>query len=112
LKQWPEGGPKLVWQKKDVGEGWGAPAVAGETVYLVGNRGIEEESVTAYKTIDGAQVWSVKIGVVGKPNQQPKYPGARSTPTIDRGVAYVFGSDGDLAALDAKSGSIKWQKNV
>src|ERR1044071_1201683 len=61
LKRWPEGGPKLVWQKKDVGEGWGAPAVAGETVYLLGNRGIEEESVTAYKTSDGSQLWSTKI---------------------------------------------------
>lgn len=111
-KEWTEGGPKLVWQKKDVAEGWGAPSVAGDFVLLLGNRGTEEESVTAYKVNDGAQVWSTKIGAVGKPNQQPKYPGARSTPTIDHGVAYAFGSDGDLAALDLKDGKVKWKKNV
>src|ERR1041385_8010902 len=111
-KQWPEGGPKLVWQNKEVAEGWGAPAIAGDTVYLLGSRGVEEESVTAYKTADGAKIWSTKIGAVGKPNQQPKYPGARSTPTIDHGVAYVFGSDGDLVALDAKKGEVKWKKNL
>src|SRR3954471_18347174 len=39
LKQWPEGGPKLVWQNKEAGEGWGAPAVVGDTVYMIGNHG-------------------------------------------------------------------------
>src|SRR5688500_13569234 len=69
LKEWAEGGPKLVWQMKEAPEGWGGPAVVGDVVYLIGNRGMEEESLTAYKVSDGAQVWSTKIGVVGKPNQ-------------------------------------------
>lgn len=112
LKQWPEGGPKLVWQNKDVPAGWGAASVANDVVYLVGNRGMEEESVTAYKAGDGSQLWSTKIGAVGKPNQQPKYPGARSTATIDAGVAYALGSDGDLVALDAARGSVRWKKNL
>ena len=112
LKSWPEGGPKLVWQNKEAPEGWGGPAVVGDVVYLIGNRGMEEESLTAYKVSDGSQVWSTKIGVVGKPDQQPKYPGARSTPTIEKGVAYVLGSDGDLAAIDAAKGAVKWKKNV
>jgi outer membrane protein assembly factor BamB len=111
-REWPADGPKLVWQNKEVAEGWGAPAVVGEMIYLLGNHGIDEESVTAYKTSDGSKVWSTKIGGVGKPNQQPKYPGARSTPTIDHAVAYAFGSDGDLVALDSKSGEMKWKKNV
>jgi outer membrane protein assembly factor BamB len=112
LKKWPEGGPKLVWQSKDVAEGWGAPAVSGDAIYLLGSHGVEEESVSAYKTSDGSRIWSTKIGGVGKPNQQPKYPGARSTPTIDYGVAYALGSDGDLAAVDAAKGEIKWHKNL
>jgi outer membrane protein assembly factor BamB len=111
-KEWPEGGPKLVWQKKDVSEGWGSVAVVGDTIYLLGSHGAEEESISAYKTSDGSQVWTAKIGAVGKPNQQPKYPGARSTPTINHGVAYVLGSDGDLVALDATKGTEKWRKNL
>lgn len=111
-KEWPEGGPKLVWQNKEVAEGWGAPAVAGERVYLLGSKGVEEEAVLAYNVSDGSKVWSTKIGGVGKPNQQPKYPGTRSTPTIDHGAAFVFGSDGDLVAVDAATGAVKWHKNV
>src|SRR4051794_2833597 len=111
-KEWPADGPKLVWQNKEVAEGWGAPSVAGDVVYLLGNRGKEEESVTAYKTSDGSKIWSAKVGAVGKPNQQPSYPGARSTPTIDHGVAYALGSDGDLAAIDVAKGEIKWHKNL
>src|SRR5688500_1843215 len=29
-KQWPADGPKLLWQVKDIGQGYGAPAVVGE----------------------------------------------------------------------------------
>jgi hypothetical protein len=29
LKQWPVEGPKLLWQLKDIGEGYETPAVAG-----------------------------------------------------------------------------------
>lgn len=112
LKEWPAEGPKLVWQNKDVAAGWGAASIVKDIVYLVGNRGVEEESVTAYKAGDGSKLWSTKIGPVGKPNQQPKYPGARSTATIDGGVAYVLGSDGDLVALDAAKGDVKWKKNL
>jgi outer membrane protein assembly factor BamB len=112
LKQWPEGGPKLVWQIKEVAEGWGAPAVVGETVYLFGSHAKEEESLAAYKTSDGSQIWSTKVGPVGKPNMQPNYPGARSTPTLDHGTAYVLSSDGELAAVDAAKGAIKWHKNL
>ena len=42
-----------------------------------------------------------KIGKVGKPDQRPPYPGARSTPTVDGNRLYVLGSDGDLACLEA-----------
>jgi outer membrane protein assembly factor BamB len=110
-KQWPESGPKLVWQNKEVAEGWGSPSIVGDTIYLLGNRAKEEESVAAYKTSDGSRVWSTKIGAVGKLNMQPSYPGARSTPTVDHGMIFVLGSDGDVAALDSK-GAIKWHKNV
>jgi outer membrane protein assembly factor BamB len=112
LKQWPEGGPKLVWQINYVAEGWGAPSIVGETVYLFGSHGKEEETLSAYKSSDGSQIWSTKIGPVGRPNQQPNYPGARSTPTVDHGMAYVLSSDGELAAIDAAKGAIKWRKNL
>ena len=30
LKEWPSAGPKLLWQSKELGQGYGSPAIVGE----------------------------------------------------------------------------------
>lgn len=112
LKQWPKEGPKLLWQAKEVGGGYSTPSVVGEKLYVLGNEGLENESVRALSTKDGKEIWKTRIGNVGEPNQKPSYPGARSTATVDGDWLYVLGSDGDLACVNAESGKIRWQKNV
>ena len=37
LKQWPAGGPKLVWKATDIGKGYSSVAVAKGTVYITGD---------------------------------------------------------------------------
>lgn len=111
LNSWPQGGPKLLWQTNDLGNGFSTPSAAGGTVYLISNKNMDAEEVIALSLADGSQLWATKIGPVGK-NQGPQYPGTRSTPTIDGDTLYVLGSDGDLACLDAKLGSVKWRKNL
>ena len=61
---------------------------------------------------DGKPIWTTRVGNVGNPNQNPPYPKARSTPTVDGNFIYALGSDGDLACLEAKSGKIRWQKSL
>ncbi len=112
LKEWPAGGPKLVWQIKEAGFGYGSPAVAGSRIYLISNQGADNETVQALDAKDGKQLWSLKLGKVGNPNQMPNYPGARSTPTVDKGVVYALGSDGDLVAAEAASGKELWRKSL
>jgi outer membrane protein assembly factor BamB len=111
LKEWPSDGPKLLWQVKDVGEGYSTPAVVGDRLYVLGSKGMEDESVYALDVSGGKTLWTTRLGNVG-PNTNAHYPGARSTPTIDGDRLYAFGSDGDLACLETKSGKIVWQKNV
>ena len=112
LKEWPKEGPKLVWQVKDLGSGYSTPAVVGDRLYLLSNQGLDNEFVQALESKAGKQVWSQRIGKVGNPDQQPSYPAARSTPTVDGEGLYAFSSDGDLACLDRASGKVSWQKNV
>ena len=112
LKQWPAGGPKLLWQVNDIGDGYSTPSVVGTRIYLMSNIGMENEFVQALSTQDGKPVWTTRVGNVGNPNQNPPYPKARSTPTVDGNFIYALGSDGDLACLDAKTGKIRWQKNI
>lgn len=111
LKKWPEGGPKLVWQQKEIGEGYSTPAVVGDRLYVLSNKGMDDEFVQALSVKDGKQVWSTKLGKVG-PNQGPQYPGARSTPTVDDERHYALGSDGDLVCLETNSGKERWRKNL
>lgn len=112
LNKWPSDGPKLLWQRTDIDEGYSTPAVVGERIYLLSNVGLDNEFVQALDTAEGKQLWSTTIGKVGNPEQRPPYPGARSTPTIDGDRIYALGSDGDLACLELETGKIVWQRNV
>ena len=112
LKQWPSSGPKLVWQVDDLGDGYSTPVVVGTRIYFLSNTGMDNEFVQARSTADGKVIWTTRLGNVGNPNQNPPYPKARSTPTIDGNYLYAFGSDGDIACLELKTGKIRWTKNV
>lgn len=109
--QWPKGGPKLLWQQHDIGSGYSTPAVVGKSLYLISNRGLENEFVAALAVADGSTLWTQRLGNVG-PNDGPQYPGARSTPTVDGELLYALGSDGNLACLKAATGEVRWQKNL
>lgn len=112
LKQWPAGGPKLLWQVNDIGDGYSTPVVVGDRIYLMSNHGMENEFVAAHSTQDGKVIWTTRVGNVGNPNQNPPYPKARSTPTVDGNFIYALGSDGDIACLDLKTGKLRWSKNI
>jgi outer membrane protein assembly factor BamB len=112
LKEWPKEGPKLLWKIAIAGSGYSTPAVVGERLYLLGNDGLEDESVRALSSKDGKQVWLTRLGKVGNPLQKPSFPAARSTPTVDGEFLYALGSDGDLACLEISTGKARWQKSL
>jgi outer membrane protein assembly factor BamB len=109
LSEWPKDGPKLLWQITGIGEGYGAPAIAGGRAYVITNQGVEEETLRALSVEDGKTIWSLRLGKVGNPDQAPAYPAARSTPTVDGGLVYAFSSDGDLACVEADTGKVRWK---
>lgn len=111
LKEWPKAGPQLVWQAKNLGDGYSTPAVVGDHLYLLSSKGMSDESVISVGTKDGKPAWSTRLGKVG-PNQGPQYPGARSTPTINGDALFALGSNGDLACVEIAGGSIRWLKSL
>src|SRR5262249_32126242 len=111
-KDWPKEGPALVWRASEIGRGYSTPAIAGDRIYLMGSQGTDNEFVEALSTKDGKKIWSTTLGAVGNPKQNPNFPTARSTPTVDGAMLYALGSDGDLACLDASTGKIKWKKSL
>src|SRR6266496_2016106 len=112
LKEWPKAGPTLRWKVADVGSGYSTPAVVGDRLYLLANEGLDNEFVRALAVKDGKRVWSTRLGRVGHPTQNPNFPAARSTPTVEGEFLYALGSDGDLACLEIGTGKVRWQKNL
>ena len=112
LKQWPKDGPKLLWQSKDIGDGYSTVAVAGDRIYALSNRGLDNEYVQALSVQDGKVLWMTTLGKVGNPDQRPSYPCARSTPAVEGNTVYALSSDGDLASLDAATGKVNWKKSL
>lgn len=111
-KEWPEGGPKVLWQAKDLGEGYSTPSVVGNRLYVISNRGMDAEFVQARDVENGQAVWSTTIGKVGANDPKAPYPASRSTPTVDGEFLYALGSDGDLVCLKRADGAKVWHKNL
>lgn len=108
LKQWPAEGPPLVWKASGAGGGYSSFSVANGKLYTMGLRG-DREFVIAFDVATGKEAWSTAHGGAFR---NDRGDGPRGTPTVDGGRVYALGGDGDLSALDARTGKIIWSKNV
>src|SRR5262245_3077474 len=64
LKEWPQGGPQVVWSTQGIGGGYGSMAVVGDRVYVQGMRN-GSSIVSALNRADGKNVWSNTLGRSG-----------------------------------------------
>jgi outer membrane protein assembly factor BamB len=108
LKQWPEGGPPLAWKAAGAGMGYSSFAVSKGRLYTLGLRG-DREFVIAFDAETGKEVWATPHGSAFR---NDRGDGPRGTPTVDGDRVYSLGGNGDLSAIDAKTGKIVWQMNV
>jgi outer membrane protein assembly factor BamB len=112
LSSWPSEGPRLAWRVADLGAGYSTPAVAGDRLFVLVNPGVDDERLQARSVADGKLVWEVRLGAVGNPDQQPSYPGSRSTPTVTADSVYALGSNGDLVVVDRRNGRERWRRQL
>ena len=108
LKQWPAGGPRLLWSIRTTGEGYGTVSVAGGRAYVMG-AAQAGESVHAIDLASGDPAWSTRIS---RAYQASRGNGPRGTPTIDGDRIYALGLAGDLVCLDRATGRLIWRKNI
>ena len=67
VKEWPKEGPKLLWQVTDLGDGYSTPAIVGGRLYVLSNKGNDNEFVQARDVKDGKEIWSTRLGKSREP---------------------------------------------
>ena len=108
LREWPQAGPRRLWQARGAGTGYSSLSASHGRVYTMGARdGIEY--VMAFDAATGQKLWETPNGNRFR-NEQGDGP--RGTPTVDGNRVYAFGGSGELSALDADTGSKAWSVNV
>ena len=108
LKQWPADGPPLLWKASGAGRGYSSFSVANGRLYTMGLRG-DREYVIAFDIANGKEAWATPHGSAFR---NDRGDGPRGTPTVDGDRIYALGGNGDLSAIEAKTGKIIWSKNV
>ncbi len=115
LQQWPEDGPRLVWECEGTGRGYTSLAIQDQRIYLLGD-GIasvddEDEYLLCHDRQDGKRLGATRLGPPWK-SGSPTWQSSRSTPTADGALVYAMTADGELVCCETATGAIVWRKNL
>ena len=102
LKEWPKGGPELLWKFSECGRGYAGISEADGMLFTSGDFG-QEEFVLALDA-NGELLWRTRNGK----SWRGSTPGSRATPTWSAGAVYHMSPTGRLAAMEAGTGKEMW----
>jgi outer membrane protein assembly factor BamB len=109
LKQWPQGGPKLVWEMQK-GTGYSSPAIYGDRLVYMHRVG-DRERVDCLNAETGDKFWEFSY-----PTQfEDRYGynnGPRASPVIDGERVYTYGAEGKLHCLNIRTGEVIWKRDL
>jgi outer membrane protein assembly factor BamB len=107
IKSWPADGPQLLWSSEQIGDGYGAPTISEDQVFVNGE--IDSISQVFAFDLNGKLMWKAPNGkeYAGK-GFSSKFPGSRSAPTIVSDLAYACSGNGRIVCLEKQTGKEKW----
>jgi outer membrane protein assembly factor BamB len=106
LKQWPEGGPDLLWSFEGLGEGHGNVGIGKDQLFICGMP--DSMGVIYSFTMQGKLLWKKEYGLEWYKN----YTGSRSTPTVVGDLVYFESGQGVVFCYNGKSGDLVWSVNL
>ena len=111
LDQWPEEGPELLWVFEGLGQGFAAPAVTSDGLFINGEH--EGNSFLFALDLEGKLLWKSPNGkeFLGE-GFSSTYPGARSTPTAYGKLVYATSGEGQIGCFEASTGKERWSLNI
>lgn len=97
-----------LW-RQPLGGGHASFVAANGHAFTIEQRGAQEVAV-AYDVLTGRELWTnawdaAFISSMGG-------PGPRATPAVHDGTLFVLGAAGELRALDASTGKLRWRTNI
>jgi outer membrane protein assembly factor BamB len=107
LNEWPEGGPKIVWRVPG-GVGMSGVSVSEDmAATLVQREG--RQWLLAVSATTGRELWKTDLTEEYKNSMGD---GPRGTPAITSSQVFAFTGDGQIFAVDRKSGKVQWSHHV
>lgn len=95
----------LVFRAKLGGNSLSSPAVAGDTVFLPA----DDNRLYAVNARDGVLRWAVPLGAPTMLKLTDAWDVFQSSPLVADGRVYVGSADGQVVALDAATGAVRWR---
>ncbi len=115
LREWPAGGPPLVWKAEGTGRGYSSLAITGGRIYTLGDEIAAVEDKDEYLMCldqkDGKLIWKTKTGPAWNSGQS-NWQSSRSTPTVDGDRVYALTAAGALVCCDTTTGKERWRKHL
>jgi hypothetical protein len=105
-REWPAGGPRLLWKSAGLGQGYACPIVHSNRVYIAGDAG--ERLALFALDLGGRVIWRSQNGASWK----GAYPGARACLAYRNGRLFHMNAHGRVVSLDAATGTEQWAVNV
>ena len=106
LKQWPTGGPEILWTYEQLGQGHSSAIVDQDKVYTTG---LSSEKGYLFKfDLKGKLIYKKEYG----PEYTASYFGSRGTPTIMGDKIYLMSGYGKLYCLNNMTGDVLWSKDL
>ena len=97
-----------LW-RQPIGGGYASFVVADGRAFTIEQRG-NTEVAAAYDVLTGRELWTNAWSATFIENMGG--PGPRATPTFHEGTLFALGATGELRALDASNGKVRWRTNI
>lgn len=112
LKQWPAGGPPLLYQQSGLGDGYSTPVVQNGIIYGMswrGTKGSQQDGIWAFDEASKKELW---FSPIGPADTSISYNhGPRSSPTIAGDKIYGLTAAGELGCLELTTGRVIWKSD-
>jgi outer membrane protein assembly factor BamB len=106
LREWPPGGPEILWTYEDLGIGFSSAVIQNGYAYITG---MVDSTGFLYKlNLEGELIYRVPYGT----EWTGSTPGTRGSPTVVRDKIYLISGRGKVICFNQTDGSIIWSKEM